>query len=176
MQHIYDTGLRGYLKWLQQDQPQLYRAAAPVIAQKVPDAFSDHEQSLAQASLMGFGDDGSAAVSDTSIDGSASAPDVATAANAGPASPGVVGAIQAIVNGIASLRLQGAQLSAYSQINAAQLQHAAAAGQPLTVTSGSMGIPLITGVGATNTLTGNGWVMIAGILGVLWLFGHRQRA
>lgn len=178
MQQIYDTGIRGYLRWLQQDQPEVYRVAAPIIAQKVPDAFSDHEQSLGQGALMGFADDaGSSGTSGaTSGDGSASAgPDVADAANAGSASPNVIGAIGAIVNGIASLRLQGAQLNTYSQINNAQLQRAATAGLPLATTTGSLGIPLISGFSAApGSITGNGVLIAVAAVVALLLLGRRS--
>jgi hypothetical protein len=42
MEEIRETGIRGFLKWLQQAQPAIYAKAAPQITQKVPNAFSDY--------------------------------------------------------------------------------------------------------------------------------------
>lgn len=41
---IRETGIRGFLKWLQTEQPAIYAKAAPIIAQQLPAAFSDYHQ------------------------------------------------------------------------------------------------------------------------------------
>ncbi len=50
--NITDTGIRGYLKWLKQDQPVLYQLVAPQVVEQAPQAFSDFEQSRAMGALM----------------------------------------------------------------------------------------------------------------------------
>jgi hypothetical protein len=40
---ITDTGIRGFLKWFQVEQPGIYKKVAPLIQQKSPEAFSDYE-------------------------------------------------------------------------------------------------------------------------------------
>lgn len=56
--NIQDTGIRGYLKWLKQDQPAIYQAIAPHIVKQAPEAFSNLEQSRAMGALMGVTSDG----------------------------------------------------------------------------------------------------------------------
>lgn len=41
-EQITETGIRGFLKWFAREQPEIYKAVAPVIAKKVPKAFSDY--------------------------------------------------------------------------------------------------------------------------------------
>lgn len=56
--NIQETGIRGYLKWLKQDQPAIYKSIAAHIVTQAPDAFSNLEQSRAMGSLMGSTSDG----------------------------------------------------------------------------------------------------------------------
>ena len=39
---ITDTGIKGYLKWLQQQQPNIYKKVAATISKQIPQAFSDY--------------------------------------------------------------------------------------------------------------------------------------
>src|SRR6516162_8074928 len=169
MMNITDTGLRGYLRWLQADQPAIYKAVAPQIAQLLPQVFSDYEQSLAQGALFGLSDDvtttdtgtatlfsttdafnPSGASAQVAAPSASSSPDVASVANTGPASPDITQAIANLVGSAAqaymSVNAQQATIDAYKQINAAQLQRAQTARSPLSVTSGSMNIPVVSGV------------------------------
>lgn len=187
MKEIQDTGVRGYLKWLQADQPQLYIAVAPIIAQRIPEAFSDHEQSLAQGALMGLAQDGAdPGLTEFTPDlpaymisgaSTGSTVDVANAANTGAASSGVVGLIQGIVNDVAQAKLNQAQLDAYKQLNATQAQRISAGLNPLLISSSSLGIPFISGVAGQQPVTGGtALLMVGGILGLLIFLGRRGRA
>lgn len=174
MKNIIDTGVRGYLKWLQQDQPAIYAAAAPIIAQKVPEAFSDREQSIAMGSLMGLSDDATSDAAWLLTDSgtgsaSAGATDVASAANSGAASSSITSAIASIVNGITQAYTTKQAADVAQQLNAQQLQRVAAGLSPLTISSNSLGIPTIMGAVAANPLTSGGLVLalVAG-LGLLF--------
>ena len=57
--NITDTGLRGYFKWLLQDQPGLAVQVIGRVAQQVPAAFSDYDQGKALGRLRGLADDSS---------------------------------------------------------------------------------------------------------------------
>lgn len=43
---ITETGMRGFLKWYQREQPDLYKKVAPTIAAVAPSIFSDYNQSV----------------------------------------------------------------------------------------------------------------------------------
>lgn len=183
MKDITDTGIRGYLKWLQRDQPAVYRIAAPHIAQRVPGAFSDHEQSLALGALFDttggavpgvttyFGDDST----DTTGASSGVQPDVATAANTGAASPSIISDIANLVTqaaqAVKGYQLTQAQINTYNQLNQQQLQRAASANTPLTISSSSLGIPLLSSA-SPGTILGGGVVAAgAAFVAMLWLLG-----
>jgi hypothetical protein len=179
--NIQDTGVRGYLKWLQQDQPGLYTLAAPIIAQEVPDAFSDHEQSMAMGGLMGFADDSAPGVTTYFGDGSSSASagtDVASAANSGAASPSIASTISNIVSALGQAYLAKSQVDTLSQVNQIQLQRAAAGLSPLNTSTLSLGVPQVQ-LGLTqSTMTGGG-IALAALVGlglVFALSGHRGKA
>lgn len=173
--NIQDTGVRGYLKWLQRDQPGLYVLAAPVIAQRVPEAFSDHEQSRAMGSLWGFGDDVTDTASGTSTffgssSDSASAGDVASVANPGAASPNVTSTISNIVSAIGQVFLAKSQVDTLKQVNNLQLQRAAAGLPPLNTSSLQLGVPQVQVGLNQSTMTGAGIALAALVgLGGLWL-------
>jgi hypothetical protein len=178
--NITDTGIRGYLKWLQHDQPGLYKRVAPHIAQLVPQAFSDHEQSLALGALSDDAATGVTTTFDTfdAFSGASAGTDVANAANTGAASPDIASAITNIVTaGLQAYTTQQttqAQIDAYKQINQAQLQRAISGGTPLAVSSSSLGIPIVTG-GTAAAGIGAAGVGIAVLVG-LYLLGRKGRA
>jgi hypothetical protein len=191
--NIQDTGVRGYLKWLKSDQPGLYATVAPIIAQRVPEAFSDREQSIAQAALMGLADDAAApdstpfyiGISPYSPDdqsmSSASAVqdggDVASAANTGAASSGIMGAIANIVNSVAQYKLTSQQNDIFKQVNAQQAQAVGAGNPPLAIRTTSLGIPFISGPAAKAGVTLSGAaVAVATVVGLLLFLGRRGRA
>jgi hypothetical protein len=183
--NIQETGVRGYLKWLQRDQPGLYRLAAPVIAQRVPEAFSDREQSMAMGALMGFADDtasgtttffGDSATPFDSASVEPAATDVADAANSGAASSGIVGTIKNIISGISQAYLAKSQVDTLNQVNQIQLQRAAAGLPPLNTSTLQLGVPQVNVGLSKGTLTGGGVALavVAG-LGLLWFFGSKGR-
>lgn len=158
--NITDTGIRGYLKWLQQDQPGIYTLIAPHLAQQAPEAFSDFEQSRAQGSLMGLGDDTSDAT------------DVASAANSGASAPSVTALISNLVSAASQVYLAKSQVDTLNQINQMQLQRAQLGLRPLDTSSLSLGIPQVNVGLSSGTLTGGGIALavVAG-LGLLLAFG-----
>ena len=193
-QNITDTGIRGYLQWLKADQPQLYRVAAPIIAQQVPGAFSDREQSMGMGFLMrGLGDDAtgvdflttdlssSSLLTPTGASGgfvsdSQSGTDVASAANSGASSPGIVSSIGNIVSALAQGYLAASQVQTLSQANQIQLQRAQAGLPPLNLSSLQLGVPTVNLGLSQSTLAGGGVALavVAG-LGLLFLMGGKKR-
>lgn len=154
--NIQDTGIRGYLKWLQADQPGIYKLIAPHLAQQAPEAFSDFEQSRAMGSLMGLGD-------------SADSPDVADAANSGAASPSITSLISNLVGAASQIFLAKSQVDTLNKVNQIQLQRAQMGLAPLSTSSLSLGIPQVNVGLSSGTLTGGGIALtVAAGLGVLW--------
>lgn len=185
MQNITDTGLRGYLKWVQQDQPNVYKIVAPMIAQRFPQAFSDHEQSVAFGFLADDASGTSTYFGDTpAFDTSASSGstvDVAQAANTGASSPSLVNDIANLVSsvttGLAKYQLTQAQIQAVNNVNQAQAAHAAAGGTPLQISSSSLNIPFISGISPTATTAVSSTLAVAlGVGGLLWFLSKRKRA
>lgn len=185
MRNITETGIRGFLKWLRQDQPGIYARAAPIIAQQVPEAFSDREQSMAMGALMGFADDAAPGTTtffgdSAPFDDSASVPtaattDVADAANSGAASPATTSVIGNIVNSVAQYFLNKQQADIHAQQTQQQLQLAAAGLSPNPVSSTSLGVRRVTtaSTGASGTV---GNVVAIGLLaaGLYFAFGQRR--
>lgn len=186
---INETGIRGYLKWLKEDQPGIYRALAPKIAQLVPQAFSDHEQSKALGYLCGADSTGGA-VPDSFYPGitpysddigvsSASGADVSTVANTGTASPSVVNTISNLVGAVGQIYLAKSQVDLLTKVNDVQLQRAAAGLSPLDTSSLSLNVPQVNVGVAPGTLKAGG-LGIAGVLlavGAFWLaFGGKKAA
>lgn len=186
--NIQDTGIRGYLKWLQQDQPGIYAAAAPQIAQKVPEAFSDREQSIAQGALMGLSDDttsdnswlltDSGGGSGSASAGTTTTTDVASAANSGAVSSGITGAIGNIVSAISQVYLAKNQVNTLNQVNQIQLQRAAAGLPPLNTGSLQLGIPqaqVNLGLSSTTMTAGGVVLAVAAGLGLLFALSGRGK-
>jgi hypothetical protein len=176
---IQDTGVRGYLKWLKQDQPGLYMKAAAIIAQQVPEAFSDREQSQAMGALMGFADDATGITTffgDSSSSASAGT-DVASAANSGASSSSIVSDIGNIVSALGQVYLAKSQVDTLNQVNQIQLQRAAAGLPPLNTSSLSLGVPQVQVGLNSQTLTGGGIALaVVAVLGLAFLVGGGKKA
>ncbi len=178
--NIHDTGVRGYLKWLQGDQPALYAAIAPHLAQQVPEAFSDYEQSRAMGSLMGLADDGvgfdtTGWVTETSAQ--SGAPDVASAANQGASSPGITNILSNLVAAAGSVFLAKSQVDTLNKVNQIQLQRAQMGLAPLNTSSLSLGVPQINFGLSHGAMTGGGIALaIAAGLGLLFVFSGKRGA
>lgn len=171
--NIQDTGIRGYLKWLQGDQPGIYKAIAPQIAQYAPEAFSDYEQSQAMGSLMGLGDGW------TTFFGTDSSPapsaDVATAANSGASSPGITSMISNLVGAVGQVFLAKTQVDTLKQVNNIQLQRAQQGLSPLDTSSLNLGVPQVNVGLSKGTLTGGGIALaVVGGLGLLFLLSGKR--
>lgn len=179
MSNIQDTGIRGYLKWLQQDQPGIYQLIAPHIVQQAPEAFSDHEQSRAMGTLMGLGNDYGLTTTFSNTDAfgnpaTTSATDVANAANAGSSSPSITSIISGLVSAAGQIFLAKSQVDTLSQVNQIQLQRAQMGLSPLPTSSLSLGIPQVNVGVSSGTLSagGIGLAVVAG-LGLLFAFTRR---
>jgi hypothetical protein len=168
--NITDTGIRGYLKWLQQDQPGIYKLIAPHLAQQAPDAFSDFEQSRAMGSLMGLSDEVVGIVS------TANTADVADAANSGASSPSITSLISNLVGAAGQIFLAKSQVDTLKQVNQIQLQRAQMGLAPLNTSSMSLGIPQVNVGLSQGTLTGGGIaIAVLGGIGLLLAFGGGKR-
>lgn len=180
MTNIQDTGIRGYLKWLQLDQPGIYAVIAPHIAQQAPEAFSDYEQSHAMGTLMGLGDDGLTTTFDsTDMFGNPTTttnpPDVANAANSGASSPSITSIISGLVGAAGQIFLAKSQVDTLKQVNDVQLQRAQMGLPPLNTSSLSMGIPQVNvGLGSSAMTATGGTLAVVGGLGLLLFFGLRS--
>ncbi len=183
--NIQDTGIRGYLKWLQQDQPGIYAAIAPHLAQQVPEAFSDYEQSRSMGSLMGLSDSGITYTYDDS--GSTfdpntptyiapTSPDVANAANSGASTPAITSSLANMLAAATQGYLAKTQIDNLKAINNIQLQRAQLNLAPLDTSSLSLGIPQINVGVSKGVMTGGGIALaVVGGLGVLWLLSGKGR-
>ncbi len=178
---IQDTGIRGYLKWLQQDQPGLYKEAAPHIARLLPRAFSNYEQSQAMGALMGFAADdfSTPPLTDIGVDIPSVSTDVANAADSGASSPDIASGIAQIIGSIADAyktkTTTDTQNKVYQDITQAQLQRAQAGLGPLTISSGQYGIPQISTAAAKQIASGTGLALGALLLvGLLAMAGKRR--
>lgn len=185
MDEIKETGVNGFLKWLQTVQPGIYKQVAPKISQQVPEAFSDYHaggwrtaglsNSQAVAKLNGLGDsfDISAPSFDSSVLGAAPTVDVSDAANSGGSSSSITDTIGGIVKGISSLYLTKQQADIQQQVVNTQLQRAALGLPPLPTSLSNLGVPQVS-VGLT---TGTGGALMIGglaLVGVM-MFGFLGR-
>jgi len=165
---ISDTGLKGFLKWYQREQPEVYKAIAPALAKKFPRAFSDYNQSLAQdmrhrASMVGMrglrgllghmGDDTSdSAITDITFDsGSLAVPtsvttavDTADAANSGSTDSSTTSWLSSLIGGLTQGALAVNQVKTAQQVTQLQLQRAQAGLPPLNIDMGTLGVPTMS--------------------------------
>lgn len=181
---IQATGTRGFLKWLQQDQPAIYARVAPQLPQKAPQLFSDFEAAggpmgAYQRRLAGLGDDSSTGLIapidlSAATDTTSSIPtvDVADAANSTAPDGSTANWLSSLIGGIGSAYMSVTQAQTNQQIVNAQLQRAQAGLPPLAISSSASGIPTITaGLSSTN------WLLIGGgllALGALFLFSGKR--
>ena len=175
-EQITETGIRGFLKWLQQAQPGIYRHVAPKVAQHVPGAFSGYH--AGGWKIAGLGQ--SEALQQLTVDpGLVQAPtvDVSDAANDGVSSTSLTSTISSIVNGISALYLTKKQADIQQQVVNTQLQRAAAGLPPLPTNLANLGVPQVS-VGLSAG-TGTAVAIAGGTLLLLFAFGifgrHRGR-
>lgn len=187
MNTIYDTGIKGFLKWMRADNPGLYAKVAPVLAQKVPQAFSTYEASKSRAATLGrygLGSDltqSSAGLLDISFDPGqltttyqatqslSDASDVSDVANSGSSTPSITSLITGIVGGISSLYLAKNQVDIQKQVTDIQLQRAQSGLPPLPISTSQLGVPQVA-IGLSNST--QSMLMWGGLaLGALVLVG-----
>ncbi len=169
------TGLKGFLVWLRQFQPLIYRHTVAVLAAKYPQDFASGSSAL--GSLGDLGQSSSSMLQPISVNLSTSLPSLSsidaatsTATTSAPSS-GLVGDISSLIGSLSSAYLGYSQAQQSNSIVQAQLQRAQEGLAPLTITNGSSGIPQIsTGLPS--------WVWIAGGLAaagaVLFLVSKRR--
>jgi hypothetical protein len=152
---ISDTGMRGFLKWLQREYPPaLYQQIANAIQQNIPQVFSGYMLGGWRkfARLNGL------------ADGTTGTVDTSDAANSTPADVSWANPISQIIGTITGAYLNVAQQQNQNAIIQTQLQQAQAGGRPLNVSLGSSGITF----GSTTALSAGGLLLIGG-LGLLAL-------
>ena len=187
---ITDTGIRGYLKWLQADQPQLYLHVAQSLPYLAPGAFSDGEQSRAMA---GLGDDSltfspstttdygltlAVPTIDPNLQAMANQTDTASAANQGASSPDITSTITSLITGATQGLLAVNQVDTLKQVNAIQLQRAQAGLPPLNTSSLNLGVPSVNLGLSSGTLQagGIGLAVVAGLAVLFLLAGGSKKA
>lgn len=193
MDEIRDTGIRGFLKWFQIAQPDLYKKVAPQITAKVPAAFSDYHaggwrvaglsNSQAVAKLGSMGADVTGGINfdsfafDPSTVSAPHAVDVSTAANSGSTSTSLTDMISSVVSGISSLYLTKQQANIQQQVVNTQLQRAAMGLPPLPTSLSNLGVPQVS-VGL-STGTGSALAIGAAVIGAIFvipkLMGAKRR-
>lgn len=201
---ITDTGIRGFLRWLDEQQPAISKQVKQTLPQQVPDAFSeyhagawqvaglpfDQAQAVAKRSLGMLGADGTSFdLSVPSIDlfGGGSTPpflpttpaapvavDVTAAANAGGGSSSTTDLIGNLVKGVSSLYLTKQQADIQQQVVNTQLQRAAMGLPPLPTSLSNLGVPQVN-VGLS---AGTGTLIAVGgglvLLYLLFAAGRRR--
>jgi len=191
MEEIKETGIRGFLKWLQMTQPAVYAKAAPEIAKNIPAAFSDYHaggwrtaglspsQAVDKLNGLGIGPEAIQLDSLSFDTSSVSAPkpvDVSTAANEGDASTSTTDLIGGIVKGVSSLWMTKQQVDIQNKVVNTQLARAAAGLPPMNVDLSQYGVPRVS-VGlstGTGTALGIGAAIVAAIFFLPKLLGLRR--
>lgn len=178
---ITDTGLKGFLLWLKQDQPAVYKATAAQIAKAVPRGFSGFNGSVLMTRrlgaarrsmrLRGLGDSCFCSVG---ICAALATPniciDTSCAANSGATCSSSLTGIANIINSVTGAALTAAQQAQYNQILQSQLGRASSGLPPLVLSSSGAGIPLLSGLtGSSGTL-----LLVGGAAVVLFLLFGRK--
>jgi hypothetical protein len=182
-QAITDTGLKGFLLWLKQDQPGVYAATATKIAKAVPKGFSGFNGSVATSRrlaagrrsmrLRGFGD--CCGMSSVGICAALTTPniciDTSCAANSGATCSSSLTGIANIINSVTGAALSVAQQAQYNSIVNSQLARANSGLAPLTLSSTASGVPLLSGLTSSS---GGTLLLVGGAAVVLYLLFGRK--
>lgn len=199
---ITDTGIKGFLKWFKQEQPNLYLKVAAQMPQSVPAAFSNYNQGgwrtaglsrddavkklgaiyagSPYSGRVGVSGLGAAYFNYSSYAGvdpgalQTVSIDTSTAANSGPSSTSVTSGIASIINSVAQVALTANQVNNQNKIVNMQLQRAAAGLPPLPISLGANGVPM---VGVSAGISSGSMLVIGAIaLGAMLLSGKRSAA
>jgi hypothetical protein len=190
-QAISATGMKGFLQWLQQDQPAVYAAAAGRIAKAAPRSFSGFNGSvlrnirLAQGrrsmALRGYGSLGCCSATCSSFLATvptcsiAVAPnvgcmDTSCAANSGTTCSSSLTGVANIISAVSGAALNASEASTYNSLVSTQLARAQQGLPPLTLSSTAAGIPTIPGL----TSGTSAMVLLGGAAVVLYLLFGRK--
>jgi hypothetical protein len=181
VQAIGATGLKGFLQWLQQDQPAIYAATASKIAKAVPKGFSGFNGSAKTAArlavgrrsmrLRGYGGLGCCAVQSVgTCAATACTPNfnicTSCAANSGATCSSSLTGVASIINSVAGAALSASELANYNSMVQSQLARASTGLPPLTLSSGAVGVPTVSSAlsGSTGTI-----LLVAGAGLLLWM-------
>jgi hypothetical protein len=191
---ISDTGMRGFLKWLQREQPSVYKQVAVKLRNQAPQVFSDYTQSQLQTlrhrvgvqslanrvsrmgkryAVAGLGDDTPFTVANPafSLDPT-SVMDVSDAANNGAGtSTNVTDWVSNLVTSLTGAYSTVQQAQTTKAIVNLQLQRAQNGQSPLNIGMGANGIPII---GAS--LGGGSLVLVGAGLVAVYLFTRHRGA
>jgi hypothetical protein len=184
------TGMRGFLQWLQQDQPAIYAATATKIARAAPRAFSGYNssvltgmrlaggrRSMALRGYAGLGCCGSSCVTLASVGcGGAIAPvgvciDTSCAANSGTTCASALTGVANIISAVSGAALGASAASSYNTLVQTQLARAQQGLPPLTLTSSAAGVPTIASALGSSSGT---LLLVGGGALVLWLLFGRK--
>jgi hypothetical protein len=175
-QAISQTGLKGFLLWLKQDQPGVYAATAAKIAKAAPRGFSGFNGSVLMTRrlnaarrsmrLRGLGD--CCGITAVGVCAALATPNIcietSCAANSGATCSSDLTGIANIINSVTGAALTASQQAQYNQILQSQLGRASSGLPPLVVSSTASGVPLLSGLtsGGTGTLLllGGGAVLL----------------
>lgn len=190
-QAISATGLKGFLQWLQQDQPGIYAASASKIAKAVPKGFSGFNGSAKTAArlavgrrsmrLRGYGGLGCCAIQSVgTCAATGSTPnfciDTSCAANSGATCASSLTGVANIISSVAGAALSASEANTYNNLVQTQLARASTGLSPLQLSSTTAGVPTVTSAlsGSTGTL-----LLVAGAGLLLWMLasgGNRRTA
>jgi hypothetical protein len=187
---ISSTGLQGFMKWLQQDQPAIYAATAAKIAKAAPKGFSGFNGSLVQnmrlaqgrrsMRLRGYtlggccGSMGCSVSLSTVQAACAITPvvgciDTSCAANTGTTCASTLTGVANIITAASSAVLSAQQQSAYDSLVSTQLSRAQSGLTPLGLSSTAAGVPVVSGSSlGVSTTSGGTLLLIGAALLALW--------
>lgn len=191
-QAIAATGLKGFLQWLQQDQPAIYAATAAKIAKAVPRGFSGFngstltsmrlQQGRRSMRLRGYlggccGPSSCILASVPSVSCVTPAPnvciDVSCAANAGATCATALTGVANIITAVSSAALNAQEAATYNNMVQSQLARASTGLSPLTLSSSAVGVPVLSNNALGITSSSNTWLLIGGAALVLWLLAKK---
>jgi hypothetical protein len=170
------TGLKGFMQWLKQDQPAIYKATALQIAKAAPQGFSGFNGAYAQsvrlrrgrASMHGLGSCCSTSCITTC------STETSCAANSGSSTAQTLSAAASVISAASSAVLSQEQQNSYNSLVNSQLQRAQSGLTPLTASSASVGVPTVTSSSSSSSSTG--LLLLAAGAAALLFFGSRRRA
>jgi hypothetical protein len=192
-QAISATGLKGFLQWLQYDQPAIYAATAAKIAKAAPRGFSGFNGStlasmrLAQGrrsmrlrGYLGGCCAGSCMLAPVpSVSCVTPMPnvciDVSCAANSGATCASSLTGVANIITAVSGAALNASQAAAYNSMVQSQLARASTGLSPLTLSSVSAGVPIVSASSLGLTASSSSTLLwIGGGALLLWMLLGRK--